>query len=363
MWLFLMNLWKKEVFLGNEVWQLVMLLVTVFFSLVVGQAGKFVIGLFVRKKTREEDKWLVVLFKSLERAILLLCFTFGLWVGIAYLTLTPSIRSVTDTILRVLTTVAIGFLFYCLIDILDHAITAWIEKRGGGIDRMIVPMISKSVRITLVALIIIQVLDVISDKPITSILAGLGVGGLAVALAGQETLKNVFGSIVLVADKPFDIGDRIKVESFDGPVESVGFRSTKIRTLDGTLVTIPNAEMANCKIENISKRTYVRHDVNIGVVYGTSPEKMKQAVSIVKDILSSRGNVYHPNYPPRVYFDKYNDYSLNIRVIYWYKTNDYWKYLEFAEGVNFEILKKFNENGIQFAFPTQTIYLENNSGD
>ena len=108
------------------------------------------------------------------------------------------------------------------------------------------------------------------DKPITSILAGLGVGGLAVALAAQETIKNFFGSLVIFADKPFELDERIRGGNFDGFVEEVGFRSTRLRTLDGHLITIPNGELANLMIENVSKRPHIKRTFELGVTYDTS---------------------------------------------------------------------------------------------
>jgi len=205
-------------------------------------------------------------------------------------------------------------------------------------------------------LVIVQIFQTVSDRPLTSIIAGLGVGGLAVALAGQDTIRNFFGSLVIVGDKPFEIGDRIVVEGYDGPVESVGFRSTRIRTLEGYLVTIPNAEMVNKVVCNIGKRPHIRHMANITVTYDTPPEKVDLAVAILKEILHDHEGM-HPDFPPRVFFSGFNDCSLSILMIYWYHPPDYWSYMAFTEKVNGEILKRFNDEGIEFAFPTQTIYI------
>jgi len=351
---------RKEVMPGNELWQLLMLLAMVFVAMVAGQLARFFIERAGARRKTESGRWMLVLLRSLERAIILICFAVGLWMGFAYLTVTPSIRSVIDTVLRVLGTIAVGYLIYCLVDLVDHFLVRWTAKTGSKVDSMLLPLVGKSVRITIVALIAVQILDSISDKPITSILAGLGVGGLALALAGQETLKNVIGSLVIVADKPFEIGDRIKVGEFDGPVESVGFRSTRMRTITGNLVTIPNSDMVNRVIENIGKRTHVRHEANITVTYDTSPQKMEQALGIVREILKDHEGMRQSD-PPQVHFDRFCDWALNIQMIYWYCTTDYWKYLDFAERVNMEILRKFTDAGISFAFPTQTLHVSSRS--
>jgi MscS family membrane protein len=182
---------------------------------------------------------------------------------------------------------------------------------------------------------------VLSDKPITSIIAGLGIGGLAVALAAQDTIKNFFGSIVLFVDKPFEMGDRIAIDGHDGPVEEVGLRSTKIRTLDGHLVTIPNGELANKTIQNIGKRPYIKRITNLTITY--NHEGM------------------HKDFPPRIYFNEFNSESLNIMVIYWYHPPDYWEFMTFTENFNKEVFRRFNDEGIDFAFPTQTLYLAGDS--
>ena len=125
----------------------------------------------------------------------------------------------------------------------------------------------------------------LSDKPPSSVIAGLGVSGLALGLAAQDTLKNFFGSVMIFADRPFELGDRIVVDGHDGPVESVGFRSTRIRTLDGHLVTVPNGEIAHRTIHNIGKRPYIRRVMNVRIAYDTPPEKLERALAIIADAL------------------------------------------------------------------------------
>jgi len=221
---------------------------------------------------------------------------------------------------------------------------------------MLVPMVRKSLRVTVVILVLVQIAQILSEKPITSIIAGLGIGGLALALAAQDTVKNFFGSVVLFVDKPFEMGDRIVVEGQDGSVEEVGFRSTKIRTLDGHLVTVPNGELANKMIRNIGKRPFIKRIANLSITYDTPPEKVDRAIEIVKEILDGHEGM-HPDYPPRVYFNELNADSLNIIVMYWYHPPDYWAYMGFTERFNKEVFRRFAEEGIEFAFPTQTLYL------
>ena len=264
-----------------------------------------------------------------------------------------------DDVVGVLFTVSVTYIIYQLVELMDYWMTRLTAKTQTTLDDMMVPLVRKTFRTLTVLLGLVQIAQQLSDKPITSILAGLGVGGLAVALAAQDTIKNFFGSLVIFADHPFQLGDRIVVDGEDGTVEEVGMRSTRIRTLSGHLVTVPNGELANKMIRNISMRPYIKRVANIAVTYDTPPEKVERAVEIIQGILDAHNEKMHPDFPSRVYFNDFKDCSLNILVIYWFAPPEYWNFLEFDQMFNLEILKRFNEEEIEFAFPTQTLYLNN----
>jgi MscS family membrane protein len=177
-----------------------------------------------------------------------------------------------------------------------------------------------------------------------------------VALAAQDTLKNFFGSIMIMLDKPFDIGQRVVTEGVDGVVENIGFRSTRVRTLTGHLVTVPNEKMATSKIENIGRRPSIRRLTNITITYDTPPDKVERALEIIRGILENHEGML-PDFPPRVNFNEFNDASLNIMMIYWYSPPDYWNFVAFSERVNLQIMRAFEVVGIEFAFPTTTTFL------
>jgi MscS family membrane protein len=223
---------------------------------------------------------------------------------------------------------------------------------------MLVPIVRKSLRVTVVLFAVVSIAQSLSDKPISALIAGLGLGGLAFALAAQDTIKNLFGSLVIFSDKPFGLGDRINYDGHDGTIEEVGLRSTRLRRLDGHQVTIPNGELANKSIHNIAKRPFIRRIFTIGVTYDTSPEKVKEAKAILEDILKDHeGLDPKGELLPRVYFSDFSASSLDFKCMYWYHPPAYWDYMDFSERVNMEILQRFNEAGIEFAFPTQTIHL------
>ncbi|MBM9519249.1 mechanosensitive ion channel [Desulforhopalus vacuolatus] len=210
------------------------------------------------------------------------------------------------------------------------------------------------------------------------VLTGLGVGGLAFGLAARPTIENLIGSFMLFLDKPCSVGQRVNILSHNGTVESIGLRSTKIRLLNGNLTAIPNEKMANTEIENIGSRPYIRRCFNVSLTYDTSPKKIKEAIDILREILSvpedgimsGAYGVYtterkvHPNeainqpdFLPQVYFNDMTADSLNIIVFYWYHPPVYWEFLEHSTWVNLQIMERFNAAGIEFAFPTQTLHM------
>lgn len=198
------------------------------------------------------------------------------------------------------------------------------------------------------------------------LLTGLGIGGLAVALAARPTLENIISSFTIFADNPYRVGERVNIMGNIGTVESIGLRSTRIRLLNEHVTTIPNEKMAAMEVENIGRRSCIRRIFNITITYDTSPEKIKRAVDILQEILAvpDGSDPSHPNmaitrtdFPPRVYFNEFNADSLNIYVSYWYHPPEYWDYMEHAHWVNLQIKERFNGEAIDFAFPTQTVHL------
>jgi len=197
--------------------------------------------------------------------------------------------------------------------------------------------------------------------PITTLLAGAGVSGLAVALAAQDTLKNFFGSLMIVLDRPFRVGERIVVKNYDGVVEEIGLRSTKIRLLTGHQATIPNDEMARIDVENIGRRPHIRRIQDIALPYDTPPEKVQEALQIVRRALENHEGMV-PDFPPRVFFTDFRRDCLNLRVIYWFHPPAYWDFLAHSEKLNTRIMQEFAAAGIRFALPSTTTRMTDADG-
>jgi len=190
---------------------------------------------------------------------------------------------------------------------------------------------------------------------IGTLLASAGIGGIALALGAQDTLKTLFGTLSLMADKPFRVGDRIQFKTYDGIVEDIGLRSTKIRLLTGPLVTVPNDQLAGSDIENIGRRKYIRRNAEIHIPLDTAREKVEKALAIIREKLADHEGM-DPEHPPRVFFDEFHADAFVLRFFYWYSPPDYWEFKAFGERLNLEIFHAFEEQGIQFSLPSRHSY-------
>lgn len=352
----------NEVIFADVTWgEVLIMFAWIIGSMIVGKLIQTALSGVAQLKRFQERAIYAVTLKAVGRPLPFVCVTIGLYLSLLHFDFDKKAEAIRSDIFSVLITIAVGYTLYSLVAVIDHGLVHLTSKTETKMDDMLSPMIRKSLRTVVIILGLLRIGQILSDKPLTTIITGLGVGGLAVALAAQETIKNFFGSMVIFADKPFELGERIKVGEHDGVIEEVGFRSTRIRTLDGHLVTAPNGELANKMIQNIGKRPYIRRIMNVTITYDTPPAKVQEALEILRDILKDHEGM-EEDFPPRVYFNDYNASSLNIFAIYWYHPPAYWDYLAHAEKVNMELLRRYNEAGIEFAFPTQTLYVNNVEG-
>jgi len=255
--------------------------------------------------------------------------------------------------------IAVAYALYRLVDVAEYYLNRIVHKTETTLDDMLVPVVRKSLRIAIAIVAGLFIAESIAGDKVTSLIMGAGVGGIAIALAAKDTIANFFGSITIFADRPFQVEELVKIDGHYGSIEEVGFRSTRIRTLEGHLVTIPNNTIANTSVENVGQRPFIRRTSNITVTYDSGSSKTQKAVEIIKAVLKDIPEINtDADRKPRVYFSGFNDWSLNIYMSYWVKPPDYWLYQEVNEKVNFEIMKRFEAEKIDFAFPTQTVYVK-----
>jgi MscS family membrane protein len=298
-------------------------------------------------------------FRSAERPAAIAIFTFFLSMGLSAVFMAPTLRLFCGRVLTLFYICSIGWFLYDLIDLVDLGLRQ-LTRSSSNLDNQLAPLLCRALRIFLIVLLVLFTADNVFNQDITAWLAGLGIAGLGVSLAAQDSIKNLFGSLTIFLDHPFGVGDRIVVGGQDGVVESIGFRSTKMRTLTGHQVTIPNSQIVDTSVENIQRRPYLRRILNITVTYDTSPQKLERAIQIVNEILAEPdidSAFDRQELPPRVYFNDFNADSLNIQLIYWFKPPDWWGFQEHAHRFNMRLLKRYNDEGIEFAFPTRTLIL------
>ncbi|USN45378.1 MAG: mechanosensitive ion channel family protein [Candidatus Woesearchaeota archaeon] len=277
----------------------------------------------------------------------------GVKIGFDMLSFSESFTTFVDHVITFIFAFAIGWLIARIVDaIIAEYLEPLTKKTDNDLDDQIVPIVRKITKFIIIIVALLIGLDNIGYD-ITALIAGLGIGGLALAMASKETIGNFFGGLTVFADKMFKRGDRVKVAGYDGFVEEIGIRSTRVRTFDGSMVIVPNAMFTTDAIENVSEEPTKKTTVTLGVTYDTPPKKLDLAKKLIKDLLKKQKGIKED---PIVVFSNFNSSSLDIMVIY--HITDKKNFLAIRDEVNMNILKAFTKNKIEFAFPTQTIHLQ-----
>jgi MscS family membrane protein len=356
-----------EIIKGNAIWRFGLVLLIVLVAMVAGRIVQFTMNLYAgRWAEKKGQSLLTLLLKALANPVYVTVFAAGIFLAKVPLFFNDetgiriAVSQGWTTIARVILAISAAYAFYRLVDVIEYYLNRLVGKTDTKLDDMLVPIVRKALRLIIAIIAVLLISEnILGGEKVKSLLLSAGIGGIAIALAAKETIANFFGSITIFTDRPFQIGELVKVGEHLGPVEEVGFRSTRIRTLDGHLVTIPNSVIANSSVENISRHPYIRRISNITITYDSGHTKAKRAVEIIKEVLTNVPEVNtDPDKPPRVYFSDFNDCSLNIYMSYWVKPPEYWLYYQVNEQVNFEIMKRFEAEQIEFAFPTQTLYVK-----
>ena len=314
--------------------------------------GGFVSRVTSRSKTDVDD--LVV--KAIERPIGWGIVLVGLFLAIESFRPPEFVAKWLDKGLAFFVSILLAWLMLRLVDVLTGALHRWAQKTDSALDDQLVPLVSKASKVVVAILAALLVLQNLGYS-VSGLIAGLGVGGLAVALAAQKTLSDLFGSIMLLVDRPFTIGDWVKSPDggVEGVVEEIGFRSTRIRTFEKTLINVPNSRLADFIIDNMNRRPVRRVWITVGLTYDTSASQMSGAVGAIRKILQEHDGVDQEFYLVR--FTDFGASCLDIMVYYFTKSIVWDEYLAVREDVNMKIMGGLEVLGLEIAFPTQTVHL------
>ena len=343
----------KPILLAN--WQWLGILLIAFLGLFAGLIARLVIG----KIKREIAEHRGVEFqpdRKTGRPFALIA-TAGIWLaGIEFLDLNDTTHDVLNFAARLTMMVAVVWSLSRIVD-WGAALLAGIAKRTDNrIDDLLVPMVRRALKVFIVVLGLVWIADNLGMN-ISALLAGLGIGGLAIAMASKDTVENFFGAIGILADQPFQVGDWIKTNGIEGSVEEVGFRSTRVRTFYNSLITFPNAMLIRTSVDNLGARQYRRCKETLGIAYDTPPDKVAAFVEGVRELLRlhpyTRKDYYH------VYFHSFGDSALNILMYCFFNCADWATELRERQRLMLDILRLANELGVEFAFPTQTLHVVN----
>lgn len=248
----------------------------------------------------------------------------------------------------------IAWLMLRMVDFVGEGFAYKASLTESAQDDQYVMFLRDVMKVVIFILVIFVVFGSVFDMNITSLLAGAGIAGLAVALAAQDSLSNLFGSLTIFSEKPFVMGDLVETNGISGTVEKVGFRSTRIRTLDKTFVTLPNKMIMESPMNNLSERTFRRVNYTVGLLYGTPIETIKTISSKIQQLLDQHEKTNEDGFST---FFNFGSSSLDIQVIYFIKEIEYAAYLRIREEISLKIMQIVLENGGDFAFPTTTVHL------
>ena len=340
-----------KVFYGNSV-QAYLIAIGIFF------AGILFVRLFRKSVLKKLKKWAETTETNLDDYIVSAVERFGmpmlnfgaLYFGIHYLQLSEF----ADKVVRGATIVVISFYTIRLVTILIRVfIESYVKAQENGEEKV------KQLRgVLLVINLSIWFLGGVFmfdnlGYDVTAIIAGLGIGGIAIALAAQNILGDLFNYFVIFFDQPFEIGDFIVVDDKMGNVEYIGIKTTRLKSLSGEQIIISNTDLTNSRLHNFKRMEQRRILFSLGVTYQTTPEQLRIIPDLIKSAIESQENVTFD----RAHFSKFGDFSLNFEVVYYVRSREYSVFMDINQRINLKLYEAFAEKGIEFAYPTQTLFL------
>ena len=291
-----------------------------------------------------------VFVKSISKPLLPLLYLGTVYFAMGCLTIQPDAARVIEIVAKILLTILGARL---IIAILVNTIKYyWLAREENETRERTVRALIPIIKIAVWIVAVIFLFDNLGFK-VTTVVAGLGIGGVAVALAGQAVLKDLFGYFSILFDRPFEIGDFIAVGDKMGTVERIGIKTTRLRSISGEQLIFSNADLTDSRVQNYKRMERRRVAFNIGVTYQTPPKKLEEIPGIVEKIIA---DVEYADFD-RAHFHSYGDFSLVYEIVYFVRGNDYKRYMDVQQRINVAMFDEFTKRKIDFAYPTQTVYL------
>jgi MscS family membrane protein len=348
----------EEILWGVPLWRFVAAVLIIFFGFLSRRVIAFIFSSILRRRVDETRmRWDDDALELLPAPLAIVVQIFLWYLAAVFLRLPTepaNIRIVVFQGLQVALVVGITWFAFRLTDVLARSLARAAARTETRLDDQIIPLLRKTIKVVLAITVSVMVIQNLGYS-VTSILASLGVGGLALALAAKDMVANFFGSVIVFTDRPFQVGDWIEFSNIEGTVEEVGFRTTRVRRFDKSLVTIPNQVFSTAPITNHSRRPIRRIKMTVGVTYETTAEQMRNFLATVRDLVAN-----HPDIDQNfhfVHFTEFGDSSLNLQVYCFTKSTVWTEYLAAQEDLMLEIMGAVEEHGLEIAFPTRTVYL------
>ncbi|RLF27371.1 MAG: mechanosensitive ion channel family protein [Thermoplasmata archaeon] len=308
-----------------------------------------------RTKTKLDDE----ILRNVKKPIYLVVVLFGIYHALNFLTILRDYSVLLTQVFTVIEILVVTFIVTRVVNVLVVWYAEKSRKRGKELSDHLLFILKKIVQVFIYLIAFLIILSAFNID-LTGVAVGLGVGGIAIALALQNILNDVFSAFSIYFDRPFEIGDFIIVGSYAGTVKKIGIKSTRIELLQGEELVMSNRELTTASIRNFKKMKKRRISFSIGVTYDTSLEKLKKIPDIIKNVIDPK-KLPDVDRLDRVHFKEFGPYSLNFEIVYYMKTRDYLKYMDAQQAINFAIKEAFEKEGIEMAFPTQTVFLNRES--
>lgn len=346
--------------LGRPLWQFI---ASALYLLLAFSAAKFVDWLIHSRlrawAERTASRWDDILIGLLDGPVKMIVFVLLVNVGLQLF----DWPDWAETWVQKLTILAVGVsLMVVVLKAVDAAVQVWQNSLPADGDRQFneqfVLLVGKALKGVIIVVAVFTVLGNLGFD-IRAALASVSVAGLALGLAAQDTVANLFGAVAVFVDKPFKLGDRVKIGDVDGTIEEMGLRSTRVRALDGAFITVPNKSIGSATIINITRRPAIRATFGLGLVYDTPAARVREAVALLEEILRT----HSATQDFVVHFNRFGDFALNLDVVWWCRTTDWKEYTRHFQELNLAIKERFDDAGFDFAFPTQTVHVPRRDHD